>query len=141
MAKYGQPEERSASHLLVKLPLNPGPAEVAQAQAKAQQIAEAIHSGAKSFDQALQEAKTDTSGALEGGELGVIGKGMFDNPAFENALFALKKPGDVSDPVRMPSGFHIIRLDHITPSQTKPFEEVREALARNSASSRLKPVL
>ena len=130
MAKYGQPEERSASHLLVKLPLNPGPAEVAQAQAKAQQIAEAIHSGAKSFDQALQEAKTDTSGALEGGELGVIGKGMFDNPAFENALFALKKPGDVSDPVRMPSGFHIIRLDHITPSQTKPFEEVREALAK-----------
>ena len=44
IAKYGQPEERSASHLLVKLPLNPGPAEVEQAQIKAKQIADDLHS-------------------------------------------------------------------------------------------------
>ncbi len=130
IAKYGQPEERSASHLLVKLPLNPGPAEVEQAQLKAKQIADDLHSGTKSFDQVMQEAKADASGKLEGGELGVIGKGMFDSPAFETALFALQKPGDVSDPVRMPSGFHIIRLDGITPAQVKPFEEVREIVAK-----------
>ena len=130
IAKYGQPEERSASHLLVKLPLNPGPAEVEQAQFKAKQIADDLHSGTKSFDQVMQEAKADASGMLEGGELGVIGKGMFDSPAFETALFALQKPGDVSDPVRMPSGFHIIRLDGITPAQVKPFEEVREIVGK-----------
>ncbi len=130
IAKYGQPEERSASHLLVKLPLNPGPAEVEQAQIKAKQIADDLHSGTKSFDQVMQEAKADASGKLEGGELGVIGKGMFDSPAFETALFALQKPGDVSDPVRMPSGFHIIRLDGITPAQVKPFEEVREIVGK-----------
>ncbi|MFZ4789573.1 MAG: SurA N-terminal domain-containing protein [Candidatus Competibacteraceae bacterium] len=130
IAKFGQPEERAASHLLVKLPLNPGPAEVEQAQARAKQIADELHAGTKSFDQALQEVKTDASGALEGGELGVIGKGMFDSPAFENALFVLEKPGDVSDPVRMPSGFHIIRLDKITPAQVKLFEEVRETVAK-----------
>lgn len=130
IAKYGQPEERSASHLLVKLPLNPSPAEVEQAQLKAKQIADDLHSGARSFDQVMQEAKADVSGKLEGGELGVIGKGMFDSPAFETALFALQKPGDVSDPVRMPSGFHVIRLDGITPAQVKPFEEVREIVAK-----------
>lgn len=130
IAKYGQPEERSASHLLVKLPLNPGPAEVEQTQIKAKQIADDLHSGTKSFDQVMQEAKADASGKLEGGELGVIGKGMFDSPAFETALFALQKPGDVSDPVRMPSGFHIIRLDGITPAQVKPFEEVREIVGK-----------
>ncbi len=130
IAKYGQPEERAASHLLIKLPLNPGPAEVEQAQAKAKQIADELHAGAKTFDQALQEVKTDASGTLEGGELGVIGKGMFDSPAFENALFALEKPGDVSEPVRMPSGFHIIRLDKITPAQLKSFEEVRDTVAQ-----------
>ena len=130
IAKYGQPEERSASHLLVKLPLNPGPTEVEQAQLKAKQIADDLHSGTKSFDQVMQEAKADASGMLEGGELGVIGKGMFDSPAFETALFALQKPGEISDPVRMPSGFHIIRLDGITPAQVKPFEDVRELIAK-----------
>ncbi len=129
IAKYGRSEERSASHILVKFPPNAGEAEVEQAHTKAQLIADSVRSGGKSFDQAVQEAKTDSSGSLEGGELGVIGKGMFDSPAFENALYALQKAGEVSEPVRMPSGFHIIRLDNITPAQVKPFEEVREAVA------------
>lgn len=129
IGKYGRPEERSASHILVKLPPNAGQDMVDKARARAGQIAEAIRSGGKSFDQALQEAKADPSGELEGGELGVIGKGMFDSPAFENALYALQKAGEVSEPVRMPSGFHVIRLDNITPAQIKSFEEVREAVA------------
>ena len=129
IAKYGRPEERSASHILVKLPSNAAPDMVEKARVRAQQIADGIRSGGKSFDQALQEVKADSSGELEGGELGVIGKGMFDSPAFETALFALSKAGDVSEPVRMPSGFHVIRLDNITPAQVKPFEEVRETVA------------
>ncbi|MCK7577416.1 MAG: SurA N-terminal domain-containing protein [Chromatiales bacterium] len=128
-AKYGQPEERQASHILVKLAPNASEAEVEQARTRAQQIADSIRSGAKSFDQALQEAKADSSGQLEGGELGTIGKGMFDNPALENALFALQKPGEFSDVVRMPAGFHVVRLDGVTPAQVKPFEEVRETVA------------
>ena len=129
LAKYGQPEERSASHILVKLPPNASEDVVEKARVRAQQIADGIRSGGKSFDQALREVKSDASGELEGAELGVIGKGMFDNPAFETALFALPKAGEVSEPVRMPLGFHIIRLDNITPAQVKPFEEVREAVA------------
>ncbi len=130
IAKYGRPEERRASHILVRLSPNASDMEVEQARAKAQQIAADIHSGAKSFDQALQEAKADSSGQLEGAELGAIDKGMFTDPAFENALFALKQLGDISDVVRMPAGFHLIRLDGITPAQIKPFEEVRETVAK-----------
>jgi len=129
IAKYGRPEERSASHILVKLPPNAGQDVVEKARVRAQQIADSLRSGGKSFDQALQEVKADASGELEGDALGVIGKGMFDSPAFENALFALPKAGEVSEPVQMPSGFHVIRLDGITPAQVKPFEEVREAVA------------
>jgi peptidyl-prolyl cis-trans isomerase D len=129
IAKYGRPEERTASHILIPLPLNASPEVVETARAKAQQIADRIHSGGNSFDQALQEAKADPAAGLEGGELGVISKGMFDSPAFETALYALPNVGDVSAPVRMPSGFHIIRLDRLTPAQVKPFEEVRETVA------------
>lgn len=131
IAKYGRPEERSASHILIPLPLNASQDAVDNARAKAQQIADSIHSGGKSFDQALQETKAGSAGAAEGGKLGVISKGMFDSPAFENALYALQKTGEVSDPVRMPSGFHIIRLDAITPAQVKPFEEVRESVLKD----------
>lgn len=130
MDRYGRPEERSASHILIKLSPDATQEEVDQAEAQAQQIANEIRSDGKSFDQALEEVKADTSGKLEGGDLGVIGKGMFDSPAFENALYALEKVGDVSEPVRMPSGFHVIRLDQLVPAQVKPFEEVRESIAK-----------
>ena len=130
MDRYGRPEERSASHILIKLSPDATQEEVNQAEAQAQKIADEIHSGSKSFDQALEEAKANTSGKLESGDLGVIGKGLLDNPAFENALYALEKAGDVSQPVRMPSGFHLIRLDQIAPAQIKPFEEVRESIAK-----------
>ncbi len=130
IAKYGRPEERSASHILVKLPPNAGQDMVDKARVQAQRIADDIRSGGKSFDQALREVKADPSGELEGGELGVINKGMFDSPALENALFALQKAGEVSEPVRMPSGFHVIRLDNIIPGQMKSFEEVRDTVAK-----------
>jgi peptidyl-prolyl cis-trans isomerase D len=68
IAKYGRPEERAASHVLVKLPPNAGEAEVEQARTKARQMADSIHSGAKSFDQVLQDAQADQSGQLEGGD-------------------------------------------------------------------------
>ncbi|QQS53439.1 MAG: SurA N-terminal domain-containing protein [Candidatus Competibacteraceae bacterium] len=130
IAKYARPEERVASHVLVKLPPNAAEAEVEKARARAGRIADNMHSGAKSFDQVLQEVQADQSGELEGGELGAITQGMFASPAFENALYAMKKPGEISDPVQMPSGFHIIRLDSITAAQVKPFEEVREDVAK-----------
>lgn len=130
IAKYGQPEERQASHILVKLAPDAGVADVEKARAKAQQMAESIRSSAKNFEQLLTEVKADGSGQVEGGDLGTIGKGMFDDPALENALFALKQPGDISEVVRMPAGFHVIRLDAIIPAQTKPFEEVRDAVAK-----------
>ena len=126
--KYGRPEERSASHVLVQVPAGATPEQVTAAQTRAQEIADALHSGSKTFEQALEEAKAD--GAMEGGDLGAISRGMFGDAALENALFALEKVGDMSQPVRMPSGFHIVRLDRVTPAALKPLDEVREEIAK-----------
>ena len=128
-ARYGRPEERSASHILVQLPPNASEVEVETSRARAQRIADAIRAGEQSFEQALRDAQDDPAGGVEGGELGVISQGLFESPAFEIALYALSEPGAVSEPVRMPSGFHIIRLDQMTPAQVQPFEEVRETVA------------
>jgi peptidyl-prolyl cis-trans isomerase D len=127
-AKYTQPEERRASHILV--PVSPGasPADIDKARERAKAIRADITSGAKTFEQALQDAKA--AGDVQGGELGVISKGMYADPAFENALFALHAVGDSSEPVQTTFGFHLIRLEGITPERVRSFAEVRDTLAK-----------
>ena len=129
IARYGQQEERRASHILVTVPKAADKAELDKARTQAKEIYDAIASGAKTFEQALQEAQTAEAGAIEGGELGVISKGMLD-PAFENSLFALEAVGDISEPVQTPFGVHIIRLDEIIPAQVKSLAEVRDEVAQ-----------
>ena len=125
LERYGQPEERSASHILAPLTADASPEQIEQARAQAQTISDAIKTGAKTFQQAMEEAANNAN--LEADELGVIGQGMLGS-AFEDSLFELKAVNDVSEPVQTSFGFHIIRLDGITPAQLKPFEEVREEL-------------
>jgi peptidyl-prolyl cis-trans isomerase D len=128
IAKYTQPEARSASHILVTLPAEASDAEVNKARRRAQGLYEAVTSGAKTFDQALQEAQNAKD--IEGGELGVISKGFYEDPAFEAALYTLKAVGDISEPVRTRFGFHLIRLDDITSESVKSFAEVRDELVQ-----------
>ncbi len=128
IAKYTQPEERSASHILITLPATASDAEVDEAQHRAQTLYDAITSGTKTFDQALQEAQNAED--MEGAELGVISKGFYEDPAFEAALYNLNAVGDISEPVRTRFGLHIIRLDNITPENVESFDEVRDELVQ-----------
>ena len=50
------------------------------------------------------------------------------DPAFADAAFALKKVGDLSEPVLSSFGYHLIRLDGRKPGRVKSFDEVKEAL-------------
>jgi parvulin-like peptidyl-prolyl isomerase len=45
-----------------------------------------------------------------------------------NAAFALS-PGEVSDVIRMPSAFYILRVEEKTEEKVKPLEEVRSEVA------------
>ncbi|MCP5420691.1 MAG: SurA N-terminal domain-containing protein [Gammaproteobacteria bacterium] len=129
IAQYSLPEQRSASHILVTIPADHKPGDVDKAKAQAQEIYTTINSGNKTFQQALDELKAAKPSGIEVGDLGTITKGMLD-PAFETALYALKTVGDVSEPIQTPFGFHIIRLDGITPEKTKSFDEVREDVTK-----------
>jgi peptidyl-prolyl cis-trans isomerase D len=49
-------------------------------------------------------------------------------PEFEAAVKALK-PDEVSEPVRTTFGYHLIKLDALTPAKVQPFDSVRAELS------------
>ncbi|HJW28225.1 MAG TPA: SurA N-terminal domain-containing protein, partial [Saprospiraceae bacterium] len=126
--KYIQPEERNASHILVTVPPGADAAAIDKARERAKAIHAEIASGAKTFDQALQDAQKENN--IQGENLGAISRGMYKDPAFENALFSLPAVGAISEPIQTSFGFHIIRLDGINPEKVSSFAEVRDNLAK-----------
>jgi len=76
-------------------------------KAFAQSILDSIKAGAD-FSEMAKKYSEDPGSAKEGGDLGFVKRGVF-YPEFEAAAFALK-PGEISDIVETPVGFHIIQL-------------------------------
>ncbi|MCS6829157.1 MAG: peptidylprolyl isomerase [Armatimonadota bacterium] len=81
-----------------------------EAKAKAQKVYEEIKAG-KDFAEAAKEYSDDRSNKDKGGDLGAFARGMMV-PEFEQAAFALK-PGEISEPVKTPYGWHIIKVEKL----------------------------
>lgn len=114
IAKYSTKEQRELSHILVN---DEKQAEEVLAKLK----------GGEDFASLVEEYSTDISSAKKGGDLGWIEKGIMD-PEFEDAAFALKNKGDVTDVVKTDFGYHIIQLNDIKPAHAKPFSEVMASI-------------
>ena len=93
---------------VVVIPRTASAADTAAARAHALALRDEIEKGAKFEDVAKRES-ADSASAVNGGDLGKHGKGYFVAD-FEKAAQALK-PGEISQPVLTPFGFHLIRLD------------------------------
>ncbi len=65
--------------------------------------------GGEKFEDVARAESADSVSAVNGGSLGRGPKGRFVAP-FETAAYALK-PGEISQPVLTPFGYHIIRVD------------------------------
>ncbi|MBE5190029.1 peptidylprolyl isomerase [Vibrio parahaemolyticus] len=110
--KYSSEEQRRVAHILVE----------GDDEAKAQAILDELNAGAD-FAAVAQEKSDDFGSAENGGDLGWIEHDVMD-PAFEEAAFALKNPGDMSGLVKSDFGYHIIKLEELKDAVAKPFDEV-----------------
>jgi peptidyl-prolyl cis-trans isomerase SurA len=97
----------NVSHILLSLPEAASPGQLDQVEKKAEELYQRASSG-EDFGQ-LAVANSQAQTALERGLIGWR-KGN-ELPSFMADVVAKMKPGDVSKPVRTPSGFHIIRLN------------------------------
>src|SRR5690606_3750968 len=70
----------------------------------------------------------DVGSAASGGDLGPIQRDVME-PTFEEAVFALEKVGDISEPIKTEFGYHIIQLTDIDQSTNVEFAEVKDDVA------------
>ena len=112
----GTNTEYDVSHILLSLP----EAATADEMTKVEDLARDIHRRAVQGEDFGQLALTysKAQSALERGKLGW--RRMNQLPQFIGDLVASMKPGDVSDPVRTPTGFHLVRLDETRGGDSGP---------------------
>jgi peptidyl-prolyl cis-trans isomerase C len=116
-----------ARHILIRMqgssvPLQTGQKDLtdAEALAKTQEIRKKIVDGAD-FSALAKAESDDTSSKANGGDLGSFGRGRMVGP-FDEAAFALKI-GELSEPVKTPFGYHIIKVEE---RKAKTLEEARQ---------------
>ena len=100
-------DEFNVSHILLSLPAAATPQQLDDISHKAQDVASRAGKG-EDFGQ-LAIANSNSQTALDGGQLGWR-KGS-QLPQFILDLVVKMKPGEVSEPVRTPSGYHIVKLN------------------------------
>jgi peptidyl-prolyl cis-trans isomerase C len=124
-------EEVKARHILIryqgsKMPLADGMKELTpdEALAKATELRAKIVAGAD-FAATAKENSDDKGSGANGGDLGAFGKGRMV-PEFEKEAFLLPV-GQISQPVKSPFGYHIIKVDSHT---SKPFDDVKAEILK-----------
>ncbi len=112
-------KEYNVSHILIAVPQEATPAQLDEAAKRAQDVYTRAKNGEDFAKLALAYSKSQT--ALEGGALGWRKGGEL--PTFLTDVVAKLKPGEVSEPLRTPTGYHIVRLNEIRGSDHKAIEK------------------
>lgn len=118
---FMSPEVVDVSHILIS--------SESRSEEKALEMVTGIHekllSDPSQFDTFVSELSEDPAKASNGGRYPGMQRGQMVKP-FEDAAFSLQQPGDISEPVKTAYGYHIIRLNGITPAEPVPFDQIKE---------------
>jgi peptidyl-prolyl cis-trans isomerase D len=119
--QYSTPEQVRASHILLK---TEGKDEDA-VRAQAQKVLAEARAGAD-FAALATKYSEDEGSKATGGDLDYFSRGRMV-PEFEAAAYALE-PGTISDLVKTPFGFHIIKVTDKRPASLRPLAEVQQQI-------------
>ncbi|WP_144613497.1 peptidylprolyl isomerase PrsA [Bacillus cereus] len=112
--------EIKASHILVS------------DENEAKEIKKKLDAGA-SFEELAKQESQDLLSKEKGGDLGYFNSGRM-TPEFETAAYKLKV-GQISNPVKSPNGYHIIKLTD--KKDLKPYDEVKDSIRKHLEEERI----
>ncbi len=132
LEQYTTPAEVKARHILFKAGTGESEAEKSAKQKQAEEIWFQLKEGGNFEELAKQHSEDLTKD--KGGDLGWFKPGEMVS-SFEDAAFALE-PGQISDVVESPFGFHIIRVDDKKPEKVQELSEVRSEIEETLKEAR-----
>jgi peptidyl-prolyl cis-trans isomerase C len=121
--EFQTPEMVRARHILIKVDRTASEDDKKKAKEKADGILKRIKAG-EDFAKLATEVSDDPGSKIKGGDLGFFQKGRMV-PPFEQAAFSLK-PGEISEIVETPFGFHIIKVEEKKESVLEPYDKVKD---------------
>ena len=122
--RYTTPEERRASHILVKAEQGAPAADRAKAKTRAEGLLAELKKNPAAFAELARKNSDDPGSAEKGGDLDFFARGAIAAKPLEDAAFSLK-PDEVSGIVESEFGYHIVKLTAVRGAQTRGFDEVR----------------
>ncbi|HWH81010.1 MAG TPA: SurA N-terminal domain-containing protein [Burkholderiaceae bacterium] len=125
--RYTVPEERRASHILVKVDAGASAAERAKAKTKAEALLAEVTKNPAGFADVARKNSDDPGSAEKGGDLDFFGRGGLAAKPLEDAAFALK-PEQIGPLVESEFGYHVVKLTALRGGDTRPFEAVKAEL-------------
>ena len=137
LVKYTEEESYRARHIFFKTGEKASTDEIQRSKTTALAVLTEAREG-KDFAELAKKFSEDPAARKDGGDLGSFKKGDMQ-PELEKTILSLK-PGEVSELVTTPIGFHIIKLEARVAGTTKPFESVKsdieEILYRKKSEER-----
>ena len=127
--RYMTPGQVRASQILLRI----GDEDEAAVEARATELTAQARDGADFAE--LARAHSEDEATIEGGgDLGTFGRGRMI-PEIEGATFALGVD-EVSDPIKSPLGYHIIKVTEKQEELTQPLTEVRDTIVNTLKQER-----
>jgi peptidyl-prolyl cis-trans isomerase C len=119
--KYVEEEQVRARHILIRVPPEASPADDAKLKAKADGALKRAQQG-EDFS-ALAVEFSDDGSKQNGGDLGFFPRGRMVQD-FEEVAFSLQ-PGQMSEVVRTPFGYHVIKVEERKTGRALAFDEAK----------------
>ena len=129
------------AHIMVRATTGLSASDSLAAKQKADEIYKKVKAG-ENWEVLVNQFSDDVNSKSKGGELPWFSTGRMI-PSFEDASFKLVNPGDVSEPVLTPYGWHIIKL--LEKKKLESYQEleasIKSKVAKDSRSELNKTVL
>jgi peptidyl-prolyl cis-trans isomerase SurA len=106
-ARGAEQDEYEIGHILIRAPEDGSPEELQKLKEKAEEVLKLLQNGTPFAE--VSARHSDAPNALEGGSLGWRSAGQIPD-LFNEALKSMQ-PGELSDILRSPNGFHILKLN------------------------------